>query len=176
MTNLTQAERDALAQELLAQQASINAKLNALGLATKPKEPEKSPDGGPPSNIHQNPNFKTTLRKLIPVEIQTADGSWTDALISAGSFDSKIHRHPAGSKSDEEKKSGRTRRDLEDGKTTKVKLDPGKFGNQPRSELAALSMDVLAAMPEVGVMEEVPTDKGKMVDAILAVRGEFGAN
>jgi len=155
----TQADRDQIIRELMAQQADIQAKLSSLGIVPAPSEDRSKPalDGGPRSDAHRY--LKTTVFPLISVFRPDANGNMVPVKIRKEKFD------PATMKmANEEEQPKRQRRTVEKKATPEVT-------DLTREELLVLPVSQLRAQPEVKHIDgELPDKKVDLVDEIMAVR------
>lgn len=171
MAELTADERARLAEEIRNQQRELNAKLQAIGidLSDKPRQ-MKSPDGGPTSTAHDF--LRPVMRRTMDVYVDSANGGRRRISIAVENYNPGLHtlaeEEEGGGAAEEPTSTPRARRRRE------LRVDDSEAVLEPasssRDELMALTIPALLELPEVEMLEDVPTDKAQLVDAIWEVR------
>lgn len=158
------------AQLLLQQFQQLQRQMEALGIVadaetgTIRNKLKKAADGGPLSSIHTRlPKHRLKTVKVL----REVNGEQVETIISERDFDKRIH-----TKVEEVAGSGPRRNPLAGDPTPAPEPAPA-FGTQDANQLSKMSMEKLSKMPEVEHMDEVPTTKGELVEAILDVRRTF---
>jgi hypothetical protein len=171
VSSLSPVDKERLINEAL--QANENSKqiLAMLGYTSAPKKADpqaKAPDGGPVSNAHMY--MKTTMLPTMEVYRLDEEGEpMKDVgpiVINRSSFDEDLHEKIVV----EPRRRRRT-------KTAAPKQLPDdvRLGSQSREQMLTMTMPLLRALPEAGLLAEVPNIKADLVEAILAVRETYSA-